>query len=32
MRRQLNTDPRTDEIMSAGTQALKVVLSTLRDG
>lgn len=32
LRRQLNTDPRTDEIMAAGTQALKVVLSTLRDG
>lgn len=32
IRRQLNTDPRTDEIMAAGTQALKVVLSTIRDG
>lgn len=32
VRRQLNTDPRTDEIMDAGTQAMKVALSVLRDG
>ncbi len=32
IRRQLNTDPRTEEIMSAGTQALKIAMSTLRDG
>ena len=32
IRRQLNTDPRTDEIMPVGTQAGKIVLSTLRDG
>lgn len=32
IRRQLNTDPRTDEIMAAGTQALKVCMGTLRDG
>lgn len=32
IRRQLNTDPRIDEIMSAGTQALKVCMGTLRDG
>lgn len=32
IRRQLNTDPRTDEIMTVGTQAGKIVLSTLRDG
>ena len=32
IRRQLNTDPRIDEIMAAGTQALKVCMGTLRDG
>lgn len=32
IRRQLNTDPRVDEIMAAGTQALKVCMGTLRDG
>lgn len=32
LRRQLNTDPRTDEVMNMGTQALKIALSTLRDG
>lgn len=31
IRRQLNTDPRMDEIMSMGTQAAKVALSSLRD-
>ena len=31
IRRQLNTDPRTDEVMAAGTQAMKVALSVLRD-
>lgn len=31
IRRQLNTDPRTDEVMAAGTQAMKVSLSVLRD-
>jgi hypothetical protein len=31
IRRQLNTDPRTDEIMAIGTQARKVALSTVRD-
>ena len=28
----MNTDPRIDEIMAAGTQALKVCMGTLRDG
>ncbi len=32
IRRQLNTDPRIDEIMAVGTQALKVCMGTLRDG
>jgi hypothetical protein len=32
IRRQLNTDPREDEIMSMGTQAVKIALSTLKDG
>lgn len=32
IRRQMNTDPRTEELMSAGTQALKIVMSTLRFG
>lgn len=32
IRRQLNTDPRTDEEMAFGTQVLKIALSTLRDG
>ena len=32
LRRQLNTDPRTSEIMSMGTQAGKIALSTLKDG
>ena len=31
IRRQLNTDPRTEEEMPVGTQAAKVVLSTIRD-
>ena len=32
IRRQLNTDPRTEEEMAAGTQAMKIALSTLRSG
>lgn len=32
IRRQLNTDPRTEELMSVGTQPLKIVMSTLRFG
>ena len=31
IRRQLNTDPREEEEMPVGTQAAKVILSTLRD-
>lgn len=32
LRRQLNTDPRLSEVMNIGTQALKIALSTLKDG
>ena len=32
IRRQLNTDPRTDEDMAFGTQVLKIALSTIRLG
>ena len=32
IRRQLNTDPRTDEEMAFGTQVLKIALSTIRLG
>ena len=32
IRRQLNTDPRTEEEMAAGTQAIKIALSTIRSG
>lgn len=32
IRRQLNTDPRTEEEMAAGTQAMKIALSAIRPG